>query len=89
MQGAVGAVLVEVRHVLGQHVFEVAAVDDQYPVKQLAADGADPTFGDRVRPRCSHRCAQDADALAGEHGIEGIGELTFSELNDLVLSLCG
>jgi hypothetical protein len=40
MQCAVGAVLVEVRHVLGQHVVEVAAVDDQYPVQQLAADGA-------------------------------------------------
>jgi hypothetical protein len=33
----VGAVLVKVRHVLGQHVFEVAAVENQYPVEQLAA----------------------------------------------------
>jgi hypothetical protein len=33
-------VVVEVRHVLGQNVFEVAAVDDQHPVEQLAADGA-------------------------------------------------
>jgi hypothetical protein len=32
-------------------VFEVAAVDDQYSVEQLAADGADPSFGDRVVPR--------------------------------------
>jgi hypothetical protein len=37
MQCAVWAVLVEVRYVLGQNVFEVAVVDDQYPVKQFAA----------------------------------------------------
>jgi len=29
----------------------------------------------RVRLRCSHRCVQDADALAGEHGVEGVGNL--------------
>jgi hypothetical protein len=40
MQCAVGSVLVEVRHVLGQNMFEVAAVEDQYPVEQLAAYGA-------------------------------------------------
>jgi hypothetical protein len=70
MQCAVGAMVVEIGHVLGQGVFEVAAVDDQHPVQQLAADGADPSFGDRVRPGRLHGGAQDADALAGEHGIE-------------------
>jgi hypothetical protein len=39
------------RCVLGQCVFEVALVEDQYSVEQLAADGADPSFGDRVGPR--------------------------------------
>ena len=37
LQGAVGAVLVEMRCVLGQYVFEVAPVEDQYSVEQLAA----------------------------------------------------
>jgi len=74
-QGAVGAVLVEMRRVLGQYVFEVAPVEDQYSVEQLAADGADPSFGDRVRAGRAHRCAQDADAFAGEHGIKDVGEL--------------
>jgi hypothetical protein len=32
MQGAVWAMVVEVRHVLGQHCGEMAAVDDQHPV---------------------------------------------------------
>jgi hypothetical protein len=75
LQGAVGAVLVEMRCVSGQYVFEVAPVEDQYSVEQLAADGADPSFGDRVSSRGPHRCAQDADAFTGEHGIEDVGEL--------------
>jgi hypothetical protein len=66
---------VEVRHVLGQHCPKLALVEDQHPIQQLAADGADPSFGDRVRAGCLHRCAQDADGLAGEHGIEDVGEL--------------
>jgi hypothetical protein len=74
MQCAVGAMVVEMRHVLGQRSLEMAAVDDEHPVQQLAAHRADPSFGDRVRPRRSHRCAQNADALAGEHGVEGVGE---------------
>jgi hypothetical protein len=37
LQGAVGAVLVEMRHVFGQDVFEVALVEDQYSIEQLAA----------------------------------------------------
>jgi hypothetical protein len=42
-------------------------VDDEPPIQQLAAHRADPSCGDRVRPRHLHRGAQDADALAGEH----------------------
>ncbi len=50
-QSTVGAVLVEMRHVLGEYVFEVIPVEDQYSVEQLTADGADLSFGDRVGPR--------------------------------------
>jgi hypothetical protein len=70
MQCAVGAMVIEVRHVFSQHCLEVAAVKDQYPVQQLAAYGADPSFGDRVRPGRSHRRAQDANGFAGEHGVK-------------------
>jgi hypothetical protein len=75
-QGAVGTVLVEMRHVLGQYVSEVAAVEDQYSVEQLAADGANPSFGDRVRSGCPHRCAQDADAC----GVPELGHLALPGL---------
>jgi hypothetical protein len=90
LHGAVGAVLVEMRCVLGQYLFEVAPVADQYSVEQLAADGADPSFGARIRPGRSYRCAQDSDAFAGENGIEGVGELAIAipdqepELSDAV-----
>lgn len=36
LQGAVGALLVDMRRVLGQDVFEVAPVENQYSVEQLA-----------------------------------------------------
>jgi hypothetical protein len=75
LQRAVGAVLVEMRRVLGQDVFKMAPVKDQYSVEQLAADGANPSFGDRIRSGRPHRCAQDANAFASEHGIEDVGEL--------------
>jgi hypothetical protein len=49
-QRAVWAMVVEVRHVLGQHCHEMAAVDDQYPVQQFTADSSNPSFGDCVGP---------------------------------------
>src|SRR4051812_47145617 len=52
----------------------MAAVEDQYPVQQFAADSSIPLFGDRVCLRCPHRGALDANPLAGEHGVEHAGE---------------
>ena len=42
---------VEVRYVLGQHGLKLAPVEDEHPVQQLAADGADEPFGVTVGPR--------------------------------------
>jgi hypothetical protein len=39
--------VVEVRHVLGQHCREMVTVDDEDPVEQFAAGSGDPSFGDR------------------------------------------
>jgi hypothetical protein len=58
VQFSVRPVGVEVHHVLGQHCPKLALVEDQHPIQQLAADGADPSLGDGVRPRCPHRGAQ-------------------------------
>ena len=65
---------VEVRYVLGQHSLKLVPVEDQHPIQQIAADGADPSLGDRVCSGRAHRGAQDADAFAGEHGIEDVSE---------------
>ena len=75
MQYAVRAVVVEMRHILGQHSLEVAPVDNQHPVEDFSADSADPLFNNRVRRGCSDRGTEDADAFAGEHGVEDAGEL--------------
>jgi hypothetical protein len=74
VQRAVGAVLVEVHDILGQHALKMAAVENQHPVEHFAANRSDPSFSDRVRSGRWHRCAQDADALACEHGVKSASE---------------
>jgi hypothetical protein len=58
-------VVVVVLGVLAQHNCGVALVDDEDAVEEFAADGADEAFGDRVGPRCSDRCPEDADIGSG------------------------
>jgi ferredoxin len=66
---------VVVPQVLGQHLSQVLLIDDQRPVEELPAQGADHRFADRVRLRCLRWAGQDPGALGGEHGIERAGEL--------------
>jgi hypothetical protein len=68
----VGVVVLDVR---AQDALELSAADDQKPVEAVAADGADPAFGERVRLRHPERGADDLDAFALEDGVEGAGEL--------------
>ena len=63
---------------LTEHHAEVTRSGDQQVIEAFAAQGADEAFGDRIRPRCPHRCADDADVCAGEHRVEGGGELGIS-----------
>ena len=53
----------------------VAGSGDQHVVEAFAAQRADEALGDRVRARCPDWGADDADVGAGEHGVEGGGEL--------------
>ena len=48
----------------------MAFVDDEDPVEQLAAQGADHSFADRVCARRLWWIGQDADALRGEDRVE-------------------
>jgi hypothetical protein len=70
IEGPVRSVPVDVIDVLGQHLFEVASVDDQYLVQAFAADAAHPPFCDRVRARCPGRAAHYGDAGRGEYRVE-------------------
>jgi hypothetical protein len=72
---------------MGQRVFEVAEFEDQHPVEQLATDGADPSLGDRVRPKRPYRGARDAEGFAGEHGIKTLlNLLSRSRIKNLKLA---
>jgi hypothetical protein len=66
---------VVVLKVLGQHPAQVVLIDDQQPVEELAAQAADDPFADGVRPGRLRRAGENLDALGGEHGAEGAGEL--------------
>ena len=72
---AMRPVIVVVALEVAQHGCSVSSVDDQETVEQFAADGADESFGDRVRPWRAHRRLDDLDVDGGEHGVEGGGEL--------------
>jgi len=69
---AVGVVVLDE---LLQDLLEVAGSGDQEVVEAFPAQGADEPFGDRVRPRCSGRGADDADVGTGEHCVERGREL--------------
>ncbi len=58
-----------------QHGCSVSLVDDQETVEEFAADRRDEALGNRVRPRCAHRCLDDPNVDGGEDGVEGSGEL--------------
>ena len=71
-------VCVVVLEVLLQHRGDVVPSDEEKVIEAFAAEGADPTLSDRVRPSCLGRCADDPDVRVGEHGVEGGGERAVS-----------
>ena len=64
-----------------EHLLELSPADDQDPVEAVAADGADPALGERVRLRRPERCADDLDAVALEDLVEDTAELAVSVVN--------
>src|SRR3954453_21792936 len=66
---------VVVVRVLAENGGGMPPVDDQDSVEELAADGADEAFGDRVGPRRPYRCLDDADVGSGKHRVERGAEL--------------
>jgi hypothetical protein len=64
-----------VRLVSGQDCAQVRLIEDQHPVEELASQGADEAFADRVHPRSLDRGAQDPGAGGLEYGVERGGEV--------------
>ena len=64
--------------VLAQHDVEVAGSGDQELVEAFAAQRANPALRGCVRARRANWGANDGDGGAGEHGVEGGGELGIS-----------
>ena len=58
-----------------QDALKLPAAADQEPVEAIAANGADPAFGERVCLGRAKRGADGLDALASEHLVEGAAEL--------------
>ena len=62
-------------NILSQHRHQMPTSKDQHPVQQLPPHRAHPPLRGGVRPRRPHRRPQGSDALRGEDGVEGSGEL--------------
>jgi hypothetical protein len=71
----VRSVLVVVPHVDAKHTLEMTAADDQEMVEALAADGANPALGMRIRIRCSHRRPDNLAAAGAKDLVEPTSEL--------------
>ena len=74
-EGAVRPRCVVVLQVFGQYPAKVMLIDDQQPVEQLPAQGADHPFADGVRSGRLRRASENPDAVRREHSIEGVSEL--------------
>jgi hypothetical protein len=70
-QRSVRPLTVVVSRVAAEHVFEVAAAEDQKPVGTFRADGADEALGIGVRLWRANRCLDHLDAFAAEDLVEG------------------
>ena len=74
-QCPVWPVAVVMDHVLGQELFQMSVAEDQHPVEALTTNRPDEPLGEGIGSRCSHRGADDPDAVSSEDLVEARGEL--------------
>jgi hypothetical protein len=67
----------------------VTFTQDQDVVEQLAADRADHSLTDRVRPRCARRALEDLDALSLEDRVERGGEAAVAVSDQVLVATRG
>ena len=70
-----GSVVVVVVDVVDDDALELALVPDDGAVEQLAADGSDPAFGERVGHRSADGGLEDLEVFGAEDLVEGVDEL--------------
>ena len=75
LERAVRPVPVVVVGVDAQDAFEMAPSEDEDPIETVAADGAHPALGERVRVRRLDRRPDHLDPYGGEQRVEGASEL--------------
>ena len=75
----VGVVVLDV---VDHETFELMLVPDDGAVEQLATQGADPPFRERVRHRRPYRCLEDLEAFGCEDLVEGVDELAPAITNE-------
>ena len=61
---------VVVGDVFAECPLEMTPTEDERPVKAFTSDGADPSFGEGVRPRSADRGEDGLDAVRGEDRVE-------------------
>ncbi len=73
--GPVAAVMLDV---VGDQCLELVPVPDDGAVEELAADGSDPSFSERVGNGCPDGGLEDLDAFGAEDlvdALDGVGTL--------------
>src|ERR1019366_3911702 len=74
-------VVVVVDDVVGQHVLQMTATEDQHPVQTLTTHRADEALGEGVGPWSPDWRADDSDVLRPENLVEARSELGVSVSN--------
>ena len=67
---AVRPLCVVVGEVFAERPLEMTPTEDERPVKAFTSDGADPSFGEGVRPRSADRGEDGFYAVRGEDRVE-------------------
>jgi hypothetical protein len=73
-KGAVRPGCVVVQEIFGQYLAQVTFVNDQQPVEEFPAQGADYSLADCICSGCLWWAGENPDVLGREYGVEGASE---------------
>src|SRR5512132_1215071 len=82
LKASVRPLVVVVPNVLVQNAFKVASAPDQHPVRALLPHSPYPPLSEGVGVRRLDRRLDGLDAIGGEDGVEGTGELAVAVMDE-------